>query len=69
MDEALVAAVCAAVDVPVIAAGGCACAADAAGAARAGAQAVAIASALHYGALALPALKQTLRAPGLEVRL
>ena len=69
MDEALAAAVCAAVDVPVIAAGGCACAADAAGAARAGAQAVAIASALHYGALALPALKQTLRAQGLEVRL
>ncbi len=68
MDEDLIAAVCAAVDVPVIAAGGARDGRDAAGAARAGASAVAVASALHYGGKTVPQLKQEARDGGVEVR-
>lgn len=69
MDEALIAAVCAAVEVPVIAAGGLACGTDAAEAARAGASAVCAASALHYGTYTVPALKAEMRSAGVEVRI
>lgn len=58
MDTELVAAVCAAVDVPVVAAGGLAGAEDAAAAA----------SALHYGTQTVQSLKQGLAALGVEVR-
>ena len=68
MDTELVAAVCAAVDVPVVAAGGLAGAEDAAAAANAGAAAVAAASALHYGTQTVQSLKQGLAALGVEVR-
>ena len=68
MDTELVAAVCAAVDVPVVAAGGLASAEDAAAAANAGAAAVAAASALHYGTQTVQSLKQGLAALGVEVR-
>ena len=63
-----VAAVKAAVDVPVVAAGGLAGAEDAAAAANAGAAAVAAASALHYGTQTVQSLKQGLAALGVEVR-
>ena len=68
MDTELVAAVCAAVDVPVVAAGGLAGAEDAAAAANAGAAAVAAASALHYGTQTVQSLHQGLAALGVEVR-
>lgn len=68
MDQALIAAVCGAVEVPVIAAGGLSCGADAARAARAGAGAVCAASVLHYGIYTVPALKAEMRGAGAEVR-
>lgn len=68
MDEALIAAVCGAVGVPVIAAGGLACGADAARAAQCGASAVCVASALHYGTYTVPVLKAEIRSAGAEVR-
>lgn len=69
MDQALIAAVCAAVPVPVIAAGGASSARDLAEAVRGGASAVAAGSILHYGDTAIPALKEQLAQQGMEVRL
>ena len=68
MDQELIAAVAALADVPVIAAGGAGCAEDAAAAAKGGADAVAVGSILHYGKAGVPALKEQLRALGVEVR-
>ena len=68
MDQELIAAVCAAVPVPVIAAGGAASAADIAGAAQNGASAVALSSLLHYGRATVGGLKDELEALGVEVR-
>lgn len=68
MDQELIAAVCAAVSVPVIAAGGAASAADIAGAAQNGASAVALSSLLHYGRATVGGLKDELEALGVEVR-
>ena len=68
MDQELIAAVADLVDVPVIAAGGAACAEDVAAAAKGGADAVAVGSILHYGRAGVPALKEQLRALGVEVR-
>lgn len=68
MDQELIAAVAGLVDVPVIAAGGAGCAEDAAAAAKGGADAVAVGSILHYGRADVPALKEQLRALGVEVR-
>lgn len=68
MDQALIAAVCAAVPVPVIAAGGARCAGDLAEAVRNGARAAAVGSILHYGDADIPALKAELARQGVEVR-
>ena len=68
MDQALIAAVAAEAQVPVIAAGGAACAADLAQAAQNGADAAAVGSLLHYQKTDVPALKNALRAAGVEVR-
>lgn len=68
MDQELIAAVAELVDVPVIAAGGVSCAEDMAAAAKSGADAVAVGSILHYGKADVPALKERLRALGVEVR-
>jgi cyclase len=68
MDEELIAAVCGAVRVPVIACGGCASAQHALGAARAGASAVAIAGLLHYGGATVPQLKWEITQAGGRVR-
>lgn len=68
MDQALIAAVAAEAQVPVIAAGGASCAADLAQAAQNGADAVAVGSLLHYGKTDVPAIKNALRAAGVEVR-
>ena len=68
MDQALIAAVAAEAQVPVIAAGGASCAADLAQAAQNGADAAAVGSLLHYEKTGVPALKSALRAAGVEVR-
>lgn len=68
MDQELIAAVARLVDVPVIAAGGASCAEDVAAAAKGGADAVAVGSILHYGKTDVPALKEEVRALGVEVR-
>ncbi|MEA4912087.1 MAG: imidazole glycerol phosphate synthase cyclase subunit [Oscillospiraceae bacterium] len=68
MDLPLIAAVCAAVDVPVICSGGAGSARDVAEAAKRGASAVAVASVLHYEKTDVQTLKAALRAAGLEVR-
>ena len=68
MDLELIAAVADLVDVPIIAAGGAVCAEDVAAAAKNGADAVAVGSVLHYGKTAVPALKEKVRALGVEVR-
>ncbi len=68
-DCELVAAVSAAVPVPVIASGGMGKAADAAAVVRRGlADAVAMADVLHYGKLTLPDIKAAARQAGVEVR-
>lgn len=69
MDQELIAAVCAAVPVPVIAAGGASGAEDMARAVAGGAAAVAAGSILHYGDADIPALKEQLARQGVEVRL
>ena len=63
-----VAAVKAAVDVPVICVGGVGCADDIVDAVDAGADAVACASVLHYNKTTVPQLKAELRDAGVEVR-
>ena len=68
MDQELITAVAGLVDVPVIAAGGAASAGDIAAAAKGGADAVAVGSILHYGKTGVPALKDEVRALGVEVR-
>jgi imidazoleglycerol phosphate synthase cyclase subunit len=67
-DLELVAAIRAAVEVPVIASGGAASAAHMVEAVRAGASAVLAASILHDGETTVAELKETLYAAGLEVR-
>lgn len=69
MDEALIAAVTALVDVPVIAAGGAGNAGDVIRAAQNGADAVAVGSILHYETAAIPQIKQALREAGIGVRI
>ena len=69
MDQDLIAAVTAQVEIPVIAAGGAQNAESLALAAENGADAVALGSALHYGKTSIPELKQALRNKGLEVRI
>jgi imidazoleglycerol phosphate synthase cyclase subunit len=64
----LLAAVCGAVRVPVIASGGAATAAHMVEALRAGADAVLAASIFHYGEYTVAALKAELAAAGVEVR-
>ena len=68
MDQELIAAVCAAVPVPVIAAGGASGAGDLARAVQGGAAAVAVGSILHYGDADIPTLKEQLARQGVEVR-
>ena len=68
MDQSLIAAVSALVDVPVIAAGGACCGQDVVWAAQNGASAVALGSAFHYNKLQVPELKQQLEQAGIEVR-
>jgi cyclase len=68
MDCELIKAVCSAVNVPVIASGGCGGPADAAEAARAGCGAVAVASILHYKKTGVAELKAGIRAEGVRVR-
>lgn len=68
-DMPLLQAVCATVNVPVIASGGYGQATDLLAAAQAGVSAVAIADALHWGRASLPEIKQGAAAQGLEVRL
>jgi cyclase len=67
-DLALLAAVRAAVPVPVIASGGASSAADLVDAVHAGADAVLVASLLHDGHTDVPTLKSSLAAAGVEVR-
>jgi cyclase len=67
-DLALIEAVRAEVDVPVIASGGAGGAADFAPAIRAGADAVLAASLFHFGELRIAAVKDALRAAGYPVR-
>jgi imidazoleglycerol phosphate synthase cyclase subunit len=67
-DTALVAAVSAAVDVPVIASGGAATADHMAAALRAGASAVLVASVLHDGDTTIAAIKSALAGAGVVVR-
>jgi cyclase len=67
-DTELIAAVRAAVDVPLIASGGAGCAADFAAAATAGADAVLAASVFHFGRLRIGEVKDALRAAGHVVR-
>jgi cyclase len=68
-DIELIQAVCAAVDIPVIASGGAGSADDAVQAISIGnASAVAIAKALHFGTLALEDVRRALRAAGIRVR-
>src|SRR5690606_2370579 len=67
-DTALIAAICEAVGVPVIASGGAANAAHLVAAAEAGASALLVASILHDGDTTVGDLKAALRAAGQEVR-
>jgi cyclase len=67
-DLALTAAVADAVDVPVIASGGAGGVEDLRAALEAGADAVLCASILHYGALTVGEIKQSLAGAGLPVR-
>jgi cyclase len=67
-DLELIQLVRAAVQVPVIASGGAGAAADFAPAVRAGADAVLAASVFHFGELTIAAVKDALRAEGIEVR-
>ena len=67
-DLALIEAVRAEVDVPVIASGGAGRAADFAPAIKAGADAVLAASLFHFGELRIAAVKDALRAAGYPVR-
>ena len=67
-DTELIAAVKAAVDVPVIASGGAGTAAHFVEAARAGADAVLAASVFHYGTLTIAEVKAELAAAGIAVR-
>jgi cyclase len=67
-DLAMIAAVRAAVDVPVIASGGAGRLADFAPAVAAGADAVLAASVFHFGTLRIGAVKDALRDSGHEVR-
>ncbi|MBK8073505.1 MAG: imidazole glycerol phosphate synthase subunit HisF [Ramlibacter sp.] len=69
LDLALLQAVTARVDVPVIVSGGFGPVGDLAGAADSGASGVAIADALHWQRTTVSALKQEAQAMGLEVRL
>ena len=64
----MIAAVRAAVDVPVIASGGAGAVEHFAPAVRAGADAVLAASVFHFGVLRIGAVKDALRADGREVR-
>ena len=68
MEQELIRAVCDAVPVPVIAAGGAGNVDDIAAAAQAGASAVALSSMLHYRRADVEGLKQALRQRGVEVR-
>jgi cyclase len=67
-DVALIAAVRAAVDVPVVASGGAGALADFPPAVAAGADAVLAASVFHFGQLTIGAVKETLAAAGYPVR-
>jgi cyclase len=67
-DTELIEAVTGAVDVPVIASGGMGSTEHFVAAARHGASAVAMADCLHYGRLAVPAIREAARAAGLAVR-
>ena len=67
-DLRMIAAVRAAVDVPVIASGGAGAVEHFAPAVRAGADAVLAASVFHFGTLRIGEVKQGLRAAGAEVR-
>jgi cyclase len=67
-DLALTAAVAEAVDVPVIASGGAGAVGDLRAALEAGADAVLCASILHYGAITVSEIKQSLADAGLPVR-
>ena len=67
-DDALIAAITAAVDIPVVASGGAAHAGHLISAARAGASALLIASILHDGDTTVADLKDELARAGLEVR-
>jgi cyclase len=68
MDTDLIRMVTAAVDIPVIASGGCATAGHAQAAIEAGAEAIAIAAALHDESLSLKALRADLMGRGHELR-
>ena len=68
-DIALIAAVRAAVEIPVVASGGAGAAADFAPAVAAGADAVLAASVFHFGELTIGEVKDALRAAGNPVRL
>jgi cyclase len=68
-DLALISAVRAVVDVPVVASGGAGRLADFGPAVAAGADAVLAASLFHFGELSIAAVKQSLRAEGYPVRL
>jgi len=67
-DLALIAAVRAVVDIPVIASGGAGAAADFPPAVAAGADAVLAASVFHFGEVSIGEVKQALRADGVPVR-
>ena len=67
-DTALIAAVTAAVDIPVIASGGMGAATDVVAAVRSGADAVAMADVLHYKRLALSDVRGVARQEGIPVR-
>lgn len=67
-DIEMIAAVRAAVDVPVIASGGAGQVADFVEAAQAGADAVLAASVFHFGTIAISEVKQAMDAAGIEVR-
>jgi cyclase len=69
MDYDLISEVCSAVDVPVIASGGCGGAPDIVSSARAGASAVAAASILHYKKIGVNALKEQVLGEGVNIRL
>ena len=68
-DLEMTAAIAAAVDVPVVASGGCGCPAHMAEILKAGASAALAASIFHYGAYSIQETKQYLAAEGLAIRL